>query len=116
MNSAVLASSTLPRLQTTPLLPTDRKPRARPLTPSPRSWRPLLVWRQHHAEELWRLHWAMPGTVWGMHFTEAPAPVDGMYPYLLAARDLGRFCSWSMRRLPTTNPNAKRLQRSENLA
>jgi len=46
------------------------------------------LWRQRNGQVLLRLHWEMPGTVWAVDFAEAPAPVDGLYPYLLAARDL----------------------------
>jgi hypothetical protein len=34
------------------------------------------------------LHWTTAGSVWAMDFTEAPAPIDGRFPYLLAVRDL----------------------------
>jgi transposase InsO family protein len=46
------------------------------------------VWRLRHRQALYVLHWQVPGTVWAMDFAEAPAPVDGLYPYLLAVRDL----------------------------
>ena len=46
------------------------------------------LWRQRNGQVLRRLHWEAPGTVWAVDFTEAPAPVDGLFPYLLAARDL----------------------------
>ena len=35
-----------------------------------------------------RLHWHRPGAVWAMDFTEPPAPIDGLYHYLFAVRDL----------------------------
>lgn len=34
------------------------------------------------------LRWTRPGTVWAMDFTEPPAPIDGLYRYLLLVRDL----------------------------
>jgi transposase InsO family protein len=34
------------------------------------------------------LSWTRPGAVWAMDFTEADAPIDGLYRYLLAVRDL----------------------------
>ena len=34
------------------------------------------------------LTWECPGRVWAMDFTEPPMPVDGIYPYILAVRDL----------------------------
>jgi len=46
------------------------------------------LWRRRHGLVLMRLHWTTPGTVWAMDFTQAPAPIDGLYPYLLAVRDL----------------------------
>jgi transposase InsO family protein len=46
------------------------------------------LWRQSNGPVLRRLHWEAPGTVWAVDFAEAPAPLDGLYPYLLAARDL----------------------------
>lgn len=46
------------------------------------------VWRQQHEQYQHVLHWQRPGTVWAMDFSEAPAPIDGQYPYLLAVRDL----------------------------
>lgn len=33
--------------------------------------------------------WRNDGAVWAMDFTEAPAPVDGAYRYVLVVRDLG---------------------------
>jgi putative transposase len=46
------------------------------------------VWRMRHRQALYVLHWQVPGTVWAMDFAAAPAPIDGLYPYLLAVRDL----------------------------
>jgi hypothetical protein len=42
------------------------------------------------------LHWQVPGSVWAMDFTEAPAAIDGLFPYVLAVRDLasGRQLLW----------------------
>jgi transposase InsO family protein len=34
------------------------------------------------------LEWLKPGTVWGMDFTDPPAPVDDCYPDVLSVRDL----------------------------
>lgn len=42
--------------------------------------------RYHQCQHV--LHWTRPGSVWAMDFTETPAPIDGLYPYLLAVRDL----------------------------
>jgi len=46
------------------------------------------VWRTQHARLVHVLHWQRPGTVWAMDFAEAPTLIDGVYPYLLAVRDL----------------------------
>jgi transposase InsO family protein len=54
------------------------------------------VWRVEHRCELQVLHWQAPGTVWAMDFAKAPALIDGLYPYLLAVRDLasGKQLLW----------------------
>jgi hypothetical protein len=46
------------------------------------------VWRRRHHEAMRILHWQVAGAVWAIDFTEAPASIDGLYPYLLAVRDL----------------------------
>ena len=46
------------------------------------------VWRKRHQYMLHSLHWQRLGAVWAMDFSEAPRPIDGIYPYLLAVRDL----------------------------
>jgi transposase InsO family protein len=46
------------------------------------------VWRHRHRQPLRILHWQVPGSVWAADFAEAPQPIDGLYPYLLAVRDL----------------------------
>jgi transposase InsO family protein len=46
------------------------------------------VWRQRHQQVLHVLHWQIAGAVWAMDFAEAPRPIEGRYPYLLAVRDL----------------------------
>jgi transposase InsO family protein len=54
--------------------------------------------RYHQTQRV--LHWATPGSVWAMDFTEAPAPIDGLYPYLLAVRDLAsgmQLLAWPLR-------------------
>jgi transposase InsO family protein len=54
------------------------------------------AWRVEHRRELRVLHWQVPGTVWAIDFAKAPAPIDGLYPYLLAVRDLasGKQLLW----------------------
>ena len=46
------------------------------------------VWRKRHLHAPHILHWPVPGVVWAMDFSEAPQLIDGLYPYLLAVRDL----------------------------
>jgi transposase InsO family protein len=46
------------------------------------------IWRARRKRPLHVLHWQVPGAVWAMDFAEAPQPIDGLYPYLLAVRDL----------------------------
>jgi transposase InsO family protein len=46
------------------------------------------VWRQRHPRVQHVLTWPVPGTVWAMDSTQPPAPIDGVYPWLLAVRDL----------------------------
>jgi putative transposase len=50
------------------------------------------VWRRRHHEAMRILHWQVAGAVWAMDFTQAPAPIDGLYPYVLAVRDLASGC------------------------
>jgi transposase InsO family protein len=35
------------------------------------------------------LTWHRPGAVWAMDYTDPPLPIDGVYPAILAVRDLG---------------------------
>jgi transposase InsO family protein len=54
--------------------------------------------RYHQTQRV--LHWATPGSVWAMDFTKASAPIDGLYPYLLAVRDLAsgaQLLAWPLR-------------------
>jgi transposase InsO family protein len=62
------------------------------------------VWRKRNQEPLRVLHWPNAGRVWAIDFTGPLAPVDGLYPYLLAVRDLasGAQLLW----LPTADPTA----------
>lgn len=62
------------------------------------------VWRKRHVEAQHICRWQTPGTVWAMDFTEAPNPIDGIYRYLLAVRDLasGHQLLW----LPVANATA----------
>jgi transposase InsO family protein len=46
------------------------------------------LWRRRYHQCLQVLHWPVAGAVWAMDFTEAPRPIDGLYPYVLGVRDL----------------------------
>jgi putative transposase len=46
------------------------------------------VWRARHRQTVYQLHWQVVGAVWALDLAEAPQAVDGLYPYLLAVRDL----------------------------
>jgi transposase InsO family protein len=46
------------------------------------------VWRRRYRRKGYRLTWHVPGAVWAMDFSEAPHPIDGVYEYLFAVRDL----------------------------
>ena len=47
-----------------------------------------IVWQKRHHHAPHTLHWQTPGTVWAIDFSEAPQPIDGLFPYILAVRDL----------------------------
>jgi transposase InsO family protein len=63
------------------------------------------VWRHRHQHAPHCLEWTVPGTVWAMDFSDAVQPIDGMYPYLLAVRDLASGCQllWSPVRSPSAD-------------
>jgi transposase InsO family protein len=68
------------------------------------------VWRKRHHQALRILHWQVPGSVWAADFAEAPGPIDGLYPYLLAVRDLasGNQLLW----LPVEHPDSSEVVRA----
>ena len=62
------------------------------------------VWRKLNRQPLHVLHWSRPGAVWAIDF-HGPRPlIDGLYPYLLAVRDLasGQVLLWR----PVAEPTA----------
>lgn len=63
------------------------------------------VWRHRHQHAPYQLEWTVPGTVWAMDFSEAVQPIDGLYPYLLAVRDLAS--SQQLLWLPVRSPSAQ---------
>ena len=46
------------------------------------------VWQKRYQAAPAVLGWQRVGAVWAIDFSEAPGPIDGIYPYLLAVRDL----------------------------
>ena len=44
--------------------------------------------RKNKSLLVYALRWEYAGAVWAMDYTESPLPVDGIYPYILAVRDL----------------------------
>jgi transposase InsO family protein len=46
------------------------------------------LWVSQHPRERCVLHWHQVGTVWAMDFTKVQSPIDGIYPYVFAVRDL----------------------------
>jgi transposase InsO family protein len=46
------------------------------------------AWRRRYRQSGFQLQWHRPGAVWAMDFSEANHPVDGVYPYIFAVRDL----------------------------
>jgi transposase InsO family protein len=46
------------------------------------------VWRRFHRQPMHVLHWSAPGRVWAIDFHGPRPAIDGLYPYLLAVRDL----------------------------
>jgi hypothetical protein len=46
-------------------------------------------WIARHPHWVHVLHWKKPGIVWAMDFSQVPRPIDGLYEYVLAVRDLG---------------------------
>ena len=54
------------------------------------------VWQKRYQQAARVLGWTTPGVVWAIDFSEAPQAIDGVYPYLLAVRDLaaGQTLLW----------------------
>jgi transposase InsO family protein len=51
-------------------------------------WRALTVGKKRYGQIIAALRWRKPGRIWALDFMEPPVPVDGMYNYILVARDL----------------------------
>ncbi len=54
------------------------------------------LWVSQHPRETSVLHWHQVGTVWAMDFSKVARPIDGIYPYVFAVRDLagGHQLAW----------------------
>ncbi len=46
------------------------------------------VWRRRYRQSGFRLTWHHAGAVWAIDFSQPRCPIDGVYDYLLAVRDL----------------------------
>jgi transposase InsO family protein len=46
------------------------------------------AWRRRQRQLLHLLRWPVAGSVWAIDYAETPVAIDGLYPYLLAVRDL----------------------------
>jgi len=46
------------------------------------------LWVAQHPRQSCVLHWHQVGTVWAMDFTKVHHPIDDIYPYVFAVRDL----------------------------
>jgi transposase InsO family protein len=55
------------------------------------------LWAGLHPRECHVLHWLRAGAVWAMDFHEPRQRIDGLYPYVLAVRDLasGMQLAWT---------------------
>ena len=50
------------------------------------------VWRLDNRYFGHVLHWHHPGSVWAMDHVDPPQPIDGLWPHILAVRDLASGC------------------------
>ena len=55
------------------------------------------VWQRRYARHGFELTWHHAGTVWAIDFTQPLEPIDGVFPYLLAIRDLASHCQLAWR-------------------
>ncbi len=62
------------------------------------------AWRRKQRLLVGVLHWTRPGSVWAMDFTEPAAPIDGLFPEILAVRDLGS--GYTLAALPSVDEKA----------
>jgi transposase InsO family protein len=62
------------------------------------------VWRWRYQQKGFRLTWLQAGSTWAMDFSEPLYPIDGIYPYLFAVRDLASH--WQLAWCPFTGETA----------
>jgi hypothetical protein len=62
------------------------------------------VWRKRNYRPLCVLDWQVPGSVWAADFTGPLKPIDDLYPYLLAVRDLAS--GYQLLWLPVMRPDS----------
>ncbi len=55
------------------------------------------VWQTRYAQHGFELTWHHAGAVWAIDFTKPREPIDGVFPYLLAIRDLASHCQLAWR-------------------
>jgi len=55
------------------------------------------VWQTRYAQHGFELMWHYAGAVWAIDFTKPREPIDGVFPYLLAIRDLAIHCQLAWR-------------------
>jgi transposase InsO family protein len=58
------------------------------------------LWASAHPREGYVLHWHRPGTAWAADFSKVAEPIDGVYPYVLAVRDLASGLQLCWRPVP----------------
>lgn len=65
------------------------------------------AWRRAGACLVYSLRWHHPGRVWAIDASQAPSPIDGCFPKILAVRDLASgFCLAALPIEHDTNRNA----------
>jgi transposase InsO family protein len=62
-------------------------------------------WVHERILELETIQWNRPGAVWAVDYTEPPAPMDGLYRYIFAVRDLAS--GNQLMNLPSEKANGK---------
>jgi hypothetical protein len=58
------------------------------------------LWANAHPCASTALHWHRPGTVWAADFSKVAEPIDAVYPYVLAVRDLASGLQLCWRPVP----------------